>query len=31
VQWIHGLNMPSRGVYDESAKQKAREALAKLG
>jgi tetratricopeptide (TPR) repeat protein len=31
LQWIHGLHMPSRGVYDESAKQKAREALARLG
>jgi tetratricopeptide (TPR) repeat protein len=28
--WIHGLAMPSRGKHDEPAKQRAREALAKL-
>ena len=30
TQWTHGLGMPSRGVHDEPAKQRAREALAKL-
>lgn len=30
AQWAHGLAMPSRGKHDEPAKQRAREALAKL-
>jgi tetratricopeptide (TPR) repeat protein len=30
TQWTHGLAMPSRGKHDEPAKQRAREALARL-
>ncbi len=30
AQWTRGLGMPSRGVHDEPAKQRAREGLAKL-
>ncbi len=30
AQWAHGLAMPSRGKHDEPAKQRAREALARL-
>ena len=30
LQWTRGLAMPSRGKHDEPAKQRAREALAKL-
>ena len=30
VQWSHGLAMPSRGKHDEPAKQRAREALARV-
>lgn len=30
AQWMRGLAMPSRGIHDEPAKQRAREALAKL-
>lgn len=29
-QWTRGLEMPSRGIHDEPAKQRAREQLAKL-
>ena len=30
TQWVNGLQLPSRGAQDESAKQRARDALAKL-
>lgn len=30
TQWVHGLAMPARGKHDEPAKQRAREAMARL-